>query len=83
MAKANKGVRYNPGFVFDRKGNQITNQEDAWAEGAECGCGIDCCNNTLVLKDRSTGDVIEIFVEDGAIKFRNRATDAITEVAVV
>lgn len=69
MGKDLKGrVKYMGHIAFNKKGEQITTQREAWREDAKCGCGIDCCENTLVLADKSTGRIYNIFVEDGVLK---------------
>lgn len=67
MAKMNKVVKYLAGFVFDKKGNQITSQTDAWKEEADCGCGIDCCNNKLVLTDKTNSEKVDLQFEAGSL----------------
>lgn len=69
MAKNLKGVvKYISGFVFDKKGEQIETQREAWRSEAKCGCGIDCCYKALVLRDQTTGVATYIYVEDGIVK---------------
>lgn len=60
-------VKYIPGVVSGKDGKQITTQQDAWAEDAKCGCGIDCCNNELVLKDKTTGDITKLYFDNGSL----------------
>lgn len=76
-------VRYNPGFVTNSKGKQITSQEDAWEEGAKCGCGIDCCNQELVLTDKNNGTKYALFFENGGLKFRKENGAVVTLANVV
>lgn len=69
MGKDLKGVvKYIGHVIFNKKGEQITTQREAWREDAKYGCGIDCCENVLVLSDISTGEVFNIYVEDGTLK---------------
>lgn len=60
-------VKYIPGFVFGKKGQQITSQVEAWREEAKCGCGIDCCYKALVLRDQTTGEATYIYVDGGVV----------------
>lgn len=45
----------------------IESQRDAWAEEAACGCGINCCEGTLVLPDQVTGDGVVLSIRNGAL----------------
>jgi len=67
MAKMNKIVKYLAGFVFDKSGKQITSQTEAWKEEADCGCGIDCCENKLVLTDKTNGEKVDLQFEAGSL----------------
>lgn len=53
--KASDKVIYQ-GHVSDKKGNALNTQREAWKKDADCGCGIDCCNNKIALpvNDSST-----------------------------
>lgn len=64
---AKKVVNYIPGIVSGKKGKPITTQQDAWKEDADCGCGIDCCEQKLVLTDRTTKLPVDLYFEDGSL----------------
>jgi len=67
-------VHYTIGAVNNSKQNQLDNQRDAWKEDADCGCGIDCCNKTLVLEDQDVkGDIYEVSIKNGAITLTKRS----------
>lgn len=67
-------VKYNAGFVNTSSGQKIETQKDAWKAEADCGCGIDCCNNLIALKandDNGTTQypaTLEIVVIGGVVK---------------
>lgn len=65
-------VRYAVGLIKDAtgRGNSYEQQVDAWKAEADCGCGIDCCNKRLVLTDRTTGNHVELFFDNGEMIFR-------------
>lgn len=66
MAKF-KGVTFIQGFVFDRKGEQITTLRDALEEEAKCGIGLSYCDKALILIDTETGTRVKITVADGEL----------------
>lgn len=61
-------VKILGGIFFTKKGKPLETLRDVLREEAKCGCGIDCCYKTLVLKDQSTGVPTYIYVEDGEVK---------------
>lgn len=67
MAKTKSKVKYLRGMVEGPSRVALLNQHDAWKEDADCGCGIDCCNSKLVLKDTSTTNVTSLSFEDGEL----------------
>ncbi len=67
MGKKEGRIKYIPGVVSGKEG-QVTSQVEAWREEAKCGCGIDCCNNALVLIDKATKNITYIYVENGELK---------------
>jgi hypothetical protein len=60
-------VKYLKGMVEGPKRAPLLNQHDAWKEDADCGCGIDCCNSKLVLKDTGTSNVTSLSFENGEL----------------
>lgn len=74
MHNNKRGVKYLEGFVFSKNGTPLKTQVDAWKEDADCGCGIDCCNNLLALKaldDNGTTEypcTFQIVVIEGNVK---------------
>ena len=68
MAKDINRVIYNPGgAVTTKSGDTVKGQEDAGKVGADCGCGIDCCNKKLVLTDQVTSVQTDIYIENGSL----------------
>lgn len=55
------------GEAKDRKGDTVKGLEDALKIGADCGCGIDCCNKELVLEDKTTGNVNKLYFDNGVL----------------
>lgn len=69
------------GHVEDGKGNNVKTLNDGLREEAKCGCGIDCCENKMVLKDQSNGNTYEFVFDAGVMKFRLHGTsDSYTSV---
>ena len=62
MGKKEGRIKYIPGVVSGKEG-QVTSKVEA-----KCGCGIDCCNNALVLIDKATKNITYIYVENGELK---------------
>lgn len=71
MSKFKGVVKFLSGFATNKGGKQIETQVDAWKAEADCGCGIDCCNNCLVLRDKATGNKVNISVSNGVIVINN------------
>lgn len=70
----------SPAFI-GRDGNQIDYLNEGLRQEADCGCGIDCCNNKLVLEDQSNGNTYELVFDAGVLKFRiHNSTGAYTTV---
>ena len=67
MAKMNKVIKYLGGFVFNQNGDEVKTQTEAWKKEADCGCGIDCCDNKLVLTDKTNGEKVDLQFEGGAL----------------
>lgn len=59
MHNNKRGVKYLEGFVFSKNGTPLRTQIDAWKEEADCGCGIDCCNNQIALKVNDSASTAE------------------------
>lgn len=71
MGKRKKVVGFRSGIVINKETkDSYSTLQDAMEDEAKCGCGIDCCNNELILRDKSTGEKIAIYVEGGEIMFR-------------
>lgn len=51
---------------------------DANKIDADCGCGVDCCNNELVLTDKTTGDAYRLFFDGGVLRYRINGGDTFT-----
>lgn len=70
MTKIKNRVLYPAGaHVQTKSGDPIKGQEEAWKVGADCGCGIDCCNNNLVLTDKVTGKPVKLYFSNGILNF--------------
>lgn len=54
MAKRNKIILTSP--AIDRRGNAIYTAEELLKAEAECGCGIDCCEGWVSVRDNN-GDI--------------------------
>ena len=50
-----------------RRGDKNLTLEEAMRELANCGCGIDCCNDRIVLTDKTTGQQYELFIDNGQL----------------
>lgn len=76
-------VKYHVGLVFwGDKQESFEQQVDAWKKEADCGCGIDCCDKELVLTDKTTGEFMALYFDDGAMFVRNRTTGIVSEIAL-
>lgn len=74
-------VRVLISALTGKNGEQIEHLNEALRQEADCGCGIDCCNNKLVLKDQSNGNTYELVFDAGVLKFRvHGSTGAYTSV---
>jgi hypothetical protein len=74
-------VRVLPSALTGKDGEQIEFLNEGLRQEADCGCGIDCCNNKLVLKDQSNGNTYELVFDAGVLKFRvHKSTGAYTVV---
>lgn len=49
---------------------------------ADCGCGIDCCDNELKLRDKDTQNTVALYFDGGEFKLRD-TTGAIFTVTIV
>lgn len=69
-------VKYRNGQVYSTNTPNILTQQDAWAEEAKCGCGIDCCEHTihLPINDASSTATYPAWIEfvnvGGTIKMK-------------
>lgn len=86
MPKGYEGkVDYKQGVVHPT-GNpdkSYGKQTDAWKAEADCGCGIDCCDNSIKLRDQTTGNIIRWFFTDGHMKFTDLTTGITKTVTAV
>lgn len=60
-------VKILPGFFFGRNKKPIHTLRDAMAEEAKCGCGIDCCNNELILTDKTSDTKVKLYFDSGGL----------------
>ena len=67
--KIGKGLMWK---LSNNKREPIEDLSDGLKVLADCGCGIDCCNNTIVLRDTVTGEVVEVTVADGTVTVTSR-----------
>lgn len=69
MAFLNKlGRVITTGGIFKKSSGENLTLQGALDELAKC-CGIDCCNNRIRIPDQSTNDRVDLFFEDGSLKF--------------
>jgi|WetSurMetagenome_2_1015567.scaffolds.fasta_scaffold233939_3 hypothetical protein len=74
-------VRVLPSALTGKDGEQIDYLNEGLKQEADCGCGIDCCNNKLVLKDQSNTNTYELVFDGGVLKFRlHKSTGSYTTV---
>lgn len=45
-------------------GDSFADLNDALKTEADCGCGIDCCNSELKLRDQTTQETIAFYVSN-------------------
>lgn len=77
-------VLIRTGLLIDAKsGDSFEYLTDAMKKEADCGCGVDCCEKAIVLTDRTSGEHVEIYLEGGSIKFKNRTTAVVKTVTAV
>lgn len=70
MSKLKGAIKYLAGHVFTKDGVQVESQQEAWRKEAKCGCGIDCCENELVLTDKSASTGVSLYFEGGELRIR-------------
>lgn len=76
-------VRVLPSALTGKNGEQIDYLNEGLRQEADCGCGIDCCNNKLVLEDQSNGNTYELVFDSGVPKFRiHKSTGDYTDIAL-
>lgn len=63
-------VRVAPQAFVGKNGEQVDYLNEGLRQEADCGCGIDCCNNKLVLSDQSNGNTYELVFDGGVLKYR-------------
>ncbi len=67
--KIGKGLMWK---LSNNKREPIEDLSDGLKVLADCGCGLDCCNNVIVLRDLETGEVVEVSVENGVLVVTSR-----------
>lgn len=66
-SRSKSAVKFKTGMAVDRQGNSIEGLQEAFAEEAKCGCGIDCCPTFhLVGKDIATQEIMVGWFENGS-----------------
>ena len=62
-----KGVVRILGGALARGNKGLDTLREALTEEARCGCGIDCCDNRIVIPDKQDGKVYELVVINGVL----------------
>lgn len=78
-------VNVKPGILVDanNRDRSFETLPDALKHEADCGCGIDCCDGSLKLRDRTTGNIIRLFFDGGDMKFTDLTTGVTKTVTAV
>lgn len=63
-----KGKVHTASGLFSNNQGVGLNLREALDELGKC-CGFDCCSNTIRINDQETGDLVEVYFEDGDLKF--------------
>lgn len=68
------------GIFRNRKtGDSHESLQEALRAEAKCGCGIDCCEKELVLEDKTTGDFMALYFDNGGVFVKNKTTGVVSE----
>ncbi len=87
MGNGKKGYNgktaFRAGIAYDKEtGKGIDELVDLQAREAECGCGIDCCDQELVLTDKTTGAFMSLYFDNGGAFVRNNTTNVVYELTM-
>lgn len=78
-------VSVKPGILTDSQDihKSYGTLPDALKREADCGCGIDCCDGSLKLRDQTTNNIIRLFFDNGSMKFTDLTTGVTKTVTAV